>query len=83
MLPVVRDNTSGSAFVTGSIVSPGPDPVPRTRSSQEFTEPADANFGFKSGTMAIGLLVVRFKHSHPVSAGTLCECLNQRTTSQV
>src|ERR1700745_438587 len=28
------------------------------------------------------LLVVRFKHSHPVSAYTLRECLNQRTTSR-
>src|SRR5262249_52377006 len=26
------------------------------------------------------LLVVRFQHSHPFSAGSFCECWNQRTT---
>src|SRR5262249_16513104 len=31
--------------------------VPRTRSSHRFAEPADANFGFKSGTTSIHLLV--------------------------
>jgi len=32
-------------------------PVPRTRSSHKFAEPADANFGFKSGTTRMDLLV--------------------------
>jgi hypothetical protein len=31
--------------------------VPRTRSSHEFAEHADADFGFKSGTKRIDLLV--------------------------
>jgi hypothetical protein len=26
--------------------------------------------------------VVRFKHSHPASAYTVCECLNQTTASK-
>jgi hypothetical protein len=37
-------------------VAPRHDPVPRTRSSHEFTEPAYANFGFKSSTTRIDLL---------------------------
>jgi hypothetical protein len=31
--------------------------VPRTRSLHNFAEPTDANFGFKSGTTRIDLLV--------------------------
>src|SRR5262249_51151135 len=39
--------------------------VPRTRSSHNFAAGTDANFGFKSGTRIIALLVsLRFRSSH-------------------